>query len=53
VLHGAGITTDLLAADEAVWAAAFDDQLPSVKVPPIFVLLDDGADVLNECSELF
>jgi hypothetical protein len=53
VLHGAGITTDLLAADEAVWAATFEGRFFGLEVPPIFVLFNDGADVLNKCSELF
>jgi hypothetical protein len=51
VLHGATGAADLLAADKAAWAAAFEGQLCGLEVPPIFVLLDDGADVFDECFE--
>lgn len=51
MLHGAGIATDLLAADEAVRAAAFDDQLCGSEVPPIFVFFHNGLDVCKERFE--
>jgi hypothetical protein len=51
VLHGATGATDLLAADEAVRAAAFEGQLCGLEMPPIFVFFDDGADVCKERFE--
>jgi hypothetical protein len=51
LLHGATGATDLLAADKAIRAAAFEGQLFGSEVPPIFVLFDDGADVCKERFE--
>ncbi len=51
MLHGATGATDLLAADEAVWAATFEGRFFGSEVPPIFVLFDDGLDVCKERFE--
>ena len=51
MLHGATGATDLLAADEAVRAAAFEGQLCGLEVPPIFVFFHNGADVCKERFE--
>jgi hypothetical protein len=51
MLHGATSATDLLTADKAVRPAAFEGQPCGLEVPPIFVLFDDGLDVIDECFE--
>ena len=48
MLHRAAIASDLLAADETLWAAAFECDPSGGELSPVFVLLDDGADVCKE-----
>ena len=51
MLHRAGIATDLLAADKAIWPTAFEGDPSGSESAPVLVLLDDGADVINEFLE--